>query len=109
MAVADDIDSVKANLPADFSTYGWTEDTIEEKLKAGATIARTTLDFYLAMAAQTSTFVDVQESGSSRQLGQIYRNAKDLVDYWAKVVNLEENPPLEIRAPRARTREINRV
>lgn len=92
MAEQEDIDQVKINIPDDFDQYGWQESTIETLLDSGLSVAKVTLSFYKGMVSKVATMVDVTENSSSRSLGSIYRNAKDLLDYWQKQVDQEDNP-----------------
>lgn len=92
MADEADILQVKINIPDDFDQYGWTEQTISTLLDSGLSVPKVTLAFYKAMVSKVATMVDVTENSSSRSLGSIYKNAKDLLDYWQKQVDLEDNP-----------------
>lgn len=92
MADEADVLQVKINIPDDFTQYGWQEETITTLLDSGLSVAKVTLAFYQAMVSRVATMVDVTENSSSRSLGSVYKNAKDLLDYWQKQVDVEDNP-----------------
>lgn len=91
------IDQVKANIPSDAAEDDWTDEFIGGLLDSGASIAKVTLSFWQSRVAKLSTVVDVSESGSSRQLSNLFNQAKIAYDMWLDTVKLEERPPLPQR------------
>ena len=91
------IDQVKANIPSDAAEDDWTDEFIGGLLDSGASISRVTLSFWQSRVAKLSTVVDVSESGSSRQLSNLFNQAKIAYDMWLEAVKLEDRPPLPQR------------
>lgn len=92
------IDQVKANIPDDAIEDNWTDEFIGGLLDSGASISRVTLAFWRGRVAKLSGVVDVTESGSSRQLSNLFNQAKTAYDMWLDAVKLEDAPtPLPLR------------
>ena len=98
MAQQDDIDQVKSNLPDDAEGDGWNDTLIGGMLDTGLSIIKTTLAFWNARVAKLSVVVDVTESGSSRQLSNLFNQAKSVRDMWLEQSNLEDNPVVTTRS-----------
>ena len=85
------IDQVKNNLPDD-PGEGWSDTAIDALLDSGLSVTKVTLAFWTGRVAKYSTLVDVSESGSSRQLSTLFRQAKEAYDMWLEKSKLEDNP-----------------
>lgn len=89
MADATAIMEVQDNLPPD---SGWDEAKIGAYLDKPLSVKRTVLAFWTSRAAQSANFVNISESGSSRDLATIHKNAVAMVDWWQKAAEVEETP-----------------
>lgn len=79
MAQEADIMQVKDLLPSDSD---WDDPKISAYLDAPNSINRVLLLYWEGRAAKLYTAIDVNESGSSRSLSQIYQNAQRMAEYW---------------------------
>ena len=70
-------------------TEGYDEEGINAKLDAGSTLASIASSFWRSKAAETSDLISVSESGSTRDLGAIHKNAIAMMEYWDKQVEKE--------------------
>ena len=68
---------------------GFDETGIGAKLDEGTTMASIASSFWRAKAAATASLVSVSESGSTRDLGSIHKNALAMMEYWDKQVERE--------------------
>lgn len=91
MATAQDIQTVKDNLPSDAASDGWDDAKIEGLLDGGLSTSRATRSYWANMAANTASFVSVSESGSSRDLASIHKHAMAMLKYWDDRIADEEN------------------
>lgn len=71
------------------SMEGFDDEGIGAKLDSGLTMASIASSFWRAKAAATSSLVSVSESGSTRDLGSIHKNAIAMMEYWDKQVEKE--------------------
>lgn len=108
MAEQADIDAFKELLPSNPGQYGWDDAYIGALLDSGITENSMLLKFWEKVAASTSDFVDMSESGSSRSLSQIHKNAVAMAKVYRDLVDKEENPPAD-RTSGIRSRAIVRV
>ena len=92
MAAQELIDQVNANLPDDASDDNWDDTFIGSMLDSGLSVTKVTLAFWSSRVGKLSTVVDVTESGSSRQLSNLFNQAKAMYDIWLAKANLEDNP-----------------
>ena len=92
MAAQELIDQVKANLPEDASADNWDDTFIGSMLDSGLSVTKVTLAFWSSRVGKLSTVVDVTESGSSRQLSNLFNQAKQMYEIWLAKSNLEDNP-----------------
>ncbi len=93
MAEQAEIDAFKAMLPANPETYGWTDTYIGEQLDGDKTENAMLLAFWTKVASDTFEYADMSESGSSRSLSNIHRNAVAMAKIYRDLVDKEENPP----------------
>lgn len=87
MADASAIMEVKDNLPADAD---WDDDKIAAYLDRPLSVKRTMLAFWTSRASQSANYIDVNESGSSRNLSTIHKNAVAMMDWWLRAAEAEE-------------------
>lgn len=85
------VNEVKNNLPDD-PGEDWSDTAISALLDTGLSVTKVTLAFWTSRVAKYSTLVDVSESGSSRQLSTLFRQAKEAYDLWLDKSKLEDNP-----------------
>lgn len=90
MAEERDIQEVKDLLPVDSGASGWDSARISSDLDAGLTKNRIALQFWSNRAANTFTLTSVSESGSSRTLTDIHRNAVAMQKLYQDLVNKED-------------------
>lgn len=91
MASEADIQLVKDGLSPEAEQIGWNSTKIGLHLDAGNSPTRTIRDFWAFRVAQTSDFVDISESGSSRTMESIWEHAKKMLDYWDGRVTKEDD------------------
>lgn len=82
MADSADILNVRDLLPAESSDEGWNDSKVETYLDADKTVFEVVQAYWESRAAQLYTAMDINESGSSRSLGNLYQNAKNMAEYW---------------------------
>lgn len=99
MATQEDIDAFKMLLPSNFQDYGWDDDTIGALLDAGRSQNYMLMLYWDKVVAETAEFADMSESGSSRSLSTIHKNAVALAKVYRDLVDKEEE---ETEAPTAR-------
>lgn len=88
-----DIKWVKANINPDAGTAPdpYNEAYIAELLDVPeANRKEIVRDYWQYRMAHTADYVDITESGSSRQLESIYRHAKELAQYWTDQLKADE-------------------
>lgn len=90
MADQSAIDRVVETLPVDAGAKGFNPERIGADLDSGVSPSTIALSFWRMRAAQTSGLVSVSESGSSRSLETIYKNAMEMVKYWEDQVAKEK-------------------
>lgn len=95
MASAGDILIVQNNLPTEAEAAGWDEAKITSYLDAGLTPSKTIREWWSFRAAATSSYVSVSESGSSRSLSDIHKQALAMLQYWDKRIAEEEKAAQE--------------
>lgn len=75
-----------AKLSVDDGGYGWTDAYISELMQANAyTPAQTVRFFWYQRVQETAEYLDM-----SKPLTQIHKQARDMLDYWDKVI--QTNP-----------------
>lgn len=102
MATEIEIRSVRENLPAEAATSGWDDVRIGGDLDAGISLNKIVQSWWAYRVSSTASFVDISESGSSRSLGSIHRNAVDMLKYWDDKVKDDEDGPNDDIGPRRR-------
>lgn len=89
MASEEEITAVVAELPEDAADYGWTRDYIGGLLDDGISGNPLLVKFWKKVSTDTSSLVDMSESGSSRSLSQIHKNAMDQVKFYQGIIDKE--------------------
>lgn len=59
---------------------GYTDSEISAELQAGVTVREFCYNFWSSKAAEYSSLVNVTESGSTRAMGDLYKNALAISD-----------------------------
>lgn len=90
MATAADILVVKDNLPETAEAEGWNDTKIGTMVDALGTPSKAIRQYWSATSARTSAFVDISESGSSRSLSDVHKQAVEMLKYWDDRIAQEE-------------------
>lgn len=99
MASEADVKEVKALL--DGIEEPWDEAKIGQTLDAVGSVAKTMRAFWSAKVNATYQLLDISESGSSRSMSNIYRNAMEQRTYWdGKVAEDEVNAADPVKGAR---------
>lgn len=116
MATEDAIREVTEMLGADAGSSGWTPERIGADLDAGKTPNKIALMWWGYRAANTTSLVNVSESGSSRSLGDIHAHAMSMWKMYQDLVAKEEEevavvvpPTVTTRGPGIYTHPIRRI
>jgi hypothetical protein len=88
--MATSLEEVQNNLPPDAIGEGWDETKINGLVAAGTSLARIMMTYWSGRAAAYSKYVNVSESGSSRSLSDVHKQALDMLKYWSDRANREE-------------------
>lgn len=102
MADSGDIQYVKDSIESDYTSRGWSEEALIDRLDAGAIPERVICAYWRMRASATINLVNVSESGSSRGNDAIYSRMKALADDWDAKAKAIENPPDVVAALRGR-------
>lgn len=82
----------------------WTNEEIQTKLDAGETAEQIAAAWWTLRASQTASLIDVSESGSSRSLGMLHKQALNMAKFYgAKVDDAEEDAEQARRGLHSRT------
>jgi hypothetical protein len=84
------LQDVKDNLPPEASTQGWNDAKIQILLDAQVSLNRIMVTYWSSRAAATVNLVSVSESGSTRSLSDIHKQAVDMLKYWTDLLEKEE-------------------
>ena len=90
MAEIGQIVQVQKLLGPDAEPGGWTEIDINAALDAGRSANYIAARWWAQRAADTANLIDISESGTSRQLSAIHRNAKEMAAIYRTLVAEEE-------------------
>ncbi len=102
MADDADIQKVVDLLPSDAAEHGWGSERIGTDLDANLTQNQIALAYYRKRSADTAIFVDISESGSSRQLSGVHKQMVAMAETFQKLVNLEDQEDLVDDPPKTR-------
>lgn len=78
MATQEEIEAVLELLGEDYNDNGFDANRVEEFLEAGQSPNQIAAKYWEKIYTNTANFIDISESGSSRSLSAVTRNAKDL-------------------------------
>lgn len=109
MATQEEIDAFKTLLPSNYETYGWNDTVIGALIDAGKSTNSMLMQYWDKVAAETAEFADMSESGSSRSLSVIHKNAVAMAKMYRDLVKEEENEEEAPTARGIRSRAITRV
>jgi len=93
VAEIEQILQVQKLLGPDAESGGWTEVTINAALDAGRSANYIAAKWWAQRAAETAHLIDISESGTSRQLSAIHRNAKEMAAIYRALAAEEEVTP----------------
>lgn len=82
MASPEDIATLRDLVAEPDDTNGWTDAKLGALLDTPMTINASASHVWSVKAAELATLVDVAESGSSRKLGDLYKNAKEMAAHF---------------------------
>lgn len=85
MATATEIALVRQYINEPNNEQGWTDVRIGEIADAATNLKNAAGDIWTIKAATYIGLVDVSESGSSRKLSDLHKQAKDMADYYYKL------------------------
>ena len=100
MASAEDIQWVKDNLPPEAASHGWDNAKIDEAIDA-ETRTRAVRAYWSFRVAQTNELVSINESGSSRNLEDVWKHALEMLKYWDGRVAQEDDSNGVVTKPKA--------
>lgn len=92
MATAQEIAAAQDLLPPNAEEYGFDEDKIAELLDAGTTGNAFLVAYWDKVTTDTADLVDMSESGSSRSLSQVHKNAAAMAKVFRDLLDKELNP-----------------
>lgn len=101
------LDEVKEKMPSGLDD--WDDEYIKGLIESGQSAARILNRAWLAKASKTAEIVDVSESGSSRSMSSIYRNAMEMAEYWGIKAEKDEEKTASGGFSRSRTHKAVRV
>lgn len=93
MADIEQIEQVQKLLGPDAESGGWNEVTINTALDAGRSANYIAAKWWAQRAAETAHLIDISESGTSRPLSVIHRNAKEMAATYRTLAAEEEVTP----------------
>lgn len=106
MADAGEVAGIAELIPDD-SREKWNDAKIAQMLDAGNSKAKIMVQFWNGAAANTASFVSVMESGSSRDLSSIHKQALDMAKYWQGILDAEDKAE-QLQKPGIRIHQIVR-
>ena len=112
MADIEQIKQVQKLLGPDAEPGGWTEVEINAALDAGRSANYIAARWWAQRTADTAHLMDISESGTSRQLSAIHRNAKEMTATYRALAAEEEvtpDPPASTVRSGRRSVRIERV
>ncbi len=82
MATPDEIAALRLLINEPDDTNGWTDEKLEAVIDAATSINDAARSVWVSKAGSFSTLVDVSESGSSRKLSDLQKNALAMAKYY---------------------------
>ena len=101
------LDDVKELMPPGLE--GWSDSRIQILIDEGNSKAKILSQAWNIQATKTSTLVDVSESGSTRSISTIHKNAVEMAKYWADQAAKEDDNSADGNKSRSRTHKAVRV
>jgi len=109
MATQDEIKEVKDMLGSSAASNGWDDEKIAELLDAGDSPVSIARRYWESQMSESTDMADIDESGSSRKLSQIFKNRAAMAAYFRGAEEAED-PDNQPETPIYSTsREIRRV
>lgn len=107
MADQEEIDEVRDMLGSSSEANGWDDTKIGELLDEGETPVSIARRYWESQMSESTELADVDESGSSRRLSQIFKNRQAMAAYYRGAEQAEDptNEPVHYST----SREIRRV
>lgn len=98
MADANVVGQVIDLLPTDakIGESPWDTERVTTLLDQGNSVNQLLSRFWNAKAAETASYIDVSESGSSRSLSTVHENAVRMARYWDDRVKADEDAAAEV-------------
>jgi hypothetical protein len=96
MASQEDIAALRDYINEPDDTNGWTDEKLGAIIDGEATLNAAAGKVWILKAGQFSTLVDVAESGSSRKLSDLMKNAQAMGGYYN---GLDPDPTPEVGGP----------
>jgi hypothetical protein len=87
MAAPEDILELRGFVAEPDDTNGWSDAKLGLYLDEAITVNSAAAQVWSVKAADFAGLVDVSESGSSRKLGDLYKNAKEMAGYFRGLDN----------------------
>lgn len=82
MASPEDILALRGLIGEPNDDNGWTDEKLGDLIDASTTVNAAAVSVWSTKAAGFAELVDVSESGSSRKLGDLYKNAVAMAGYF---------------------------
>lgn len=98
MASLEDIAALRELINEPDDANGWTDERIGTLIDGSTTLNAAASHVWTLKAGQYSAIVDVSESGSSRKLGDMYKNALAMASMY-KGLSEAETPPVSTDRP----------
>lgn len=83
MASPEDIANLRDLINEPDDTNGWTDDKLAAVIDGAASVNTAAGKVWVLKAGQLATLVDVSESGSSRKLSDLRKNAMEMASYYS--------------------------
>lgn len=108
MASQEEIDEVRDMLGSSSETNGWDDTKIGGLLDAGDSAVTIARRYWESQMSESTDLADIDESGSSRKLSQIFKNNQAMAAYYRGAEQAEDpgNQPENFYSA---SREIRRV
>lgn len=84
MASPEDIATLRDLVGEPDETNGWTDEKLGELIDSSESMMLAASKVWASKAATYATLVDVSESGSSRKLSDLHKNALAMAGYFSK-------------------------
>lgn len=92
MATSDEIALLRAAIGEPDDSNGWTDEKLGDLIDSLTTVNAAALNVWQSKAASFSSLVDVSESGSSRSMSQLFKNAQAMATYYGGLGDGTEDP-----------------